>query len=89
MVVRNSNLVRWFIYEIKLKKFHTMSIEYYYLWTFVSYLKTMVFLWNPYHVYIYIYIYIYDNDDDLYGDLNIDAKQLFKINGLLLFNGKR
>jgi hypothetical protein len=40
-----------------------------------------------YHVYI-IYIYIYD-DIDIYGDLNIDAKQLFKINGLLLLDGKR
>jgi hypothetical protein len=42
-------------------------------------------------LHIYIYIYIYDDDDDhhhhLYGDLNIDAKQLFKINGLLLLDG--
>ncbi len=69
MVVRNSALVRWFVDEIKFKKLYTMSTEYYYLWTFVSYLKTMVFLWSPYHVYIYIYV----DDIDLYSDLNIDA----------------
>jgi hypothetical protein len=33
-------------------------------------------------------LYIYD-DIDIYDDLNIDAKQLFKINWLLLLNGKR
>jgi len=41
------------------------------------------------YIYIYIYIYIYDDDIDLCGDLNIDANQLFKINGLLLLDGKR
>lgn len=35
-----------------------------------------------------LYYIIYD-DIDLYGDLNIEAKQLFKINGLLLLDGKR
>ncbi len=44
--------------------------------------------WFFYEVHIMFILYIYD-DIDIYDDLNIDAKQLFKINWLLLLNGKR